>query len=100
MPGQIAMTETQTETKEKDKDDAPPKPKLGSRPPKEGPCKRCGNDRPLNRLFLCYKCWVITNIEDEAKSRGETWTSGQPHPAWCKCEGLGAHPDQGGSWQS
>ena len=26
------------------------------KPPKDGPCKGCGKDRPLNRLFLCYPC--------------------------------------------
>lgn len=73
---------TETKTKPKTKEDAPPKPKLGSRPPKEGPCKRCGNDRPLNRLFLCFRCWVLTNIED----RVPRWKPGDNHPSWCKCE--------------
>ena len=82
----------ETLTKEKFVE-APPKPKLGSRPPKDGPCKRCGNDRPLNRLFLCFKCWVITNLEDDAKKRGETWSAGMPHPSWCKCKLPGVKHD-------
>lgn len=61
------------------------KPKFGSRPPKDGPCKRCGEDRPLNRLFLCYPCWVKTELE----RRG--WNDGQPHPLGCDCDMVGAH---------
>lgn len=94
------MTETLTKTKEKFEADAPPKSRLGRKPPKDGPCRRCGNERPLNRLMLCYKCWVITNLEDEGKKNGEPWTAGMPHPASCKCEGIGGHPDRGGSNQS
>ena len=89
------MAETKTEEKVKEK--SPPKPKFGSKPPKEGTCKRCGDDKPVNRLFLCYKCWVITNIEKGAKDNGENWSAGMPHPAGCNCEGLGAHKDRGGS---
>lgn len=51
------------------------------KPPTEGPCKRCGKDRPLNRLFLCYPCWVKTVLEEK-----HGWHEGQPHPPGCVCE--------------
>ncbi len=57
------------------------------KPPKDGPCKRCGDDKPLNRLMLCYKCWVLTNLEDQV----EGWKAGDQHPGWCQCEGLTGH---------
>ena len=55
------------------------------RPPKEGPCKRCGLDKPLNRLMLCYPCWVKTELEKQG------WREGMPHPDWCHCEGIKDH---------
>ena len=66
----------------------------GSRkPPADGPCKGCGQEKPLNRLMLCYRCWVIKNLQDEAKSRGEDFLPGiDPHPSWCKC----TLPEHGG----
>lgn len=48
-------------------------------PPRRGDCRRCGQDKPLNRLMLCYPCWVKTVLE----SRG--WREGMPHPGWCDC---------------
>ena len=54
-------------------------------PPKKGLCRRCGEDKPINRLMLCYPCWVKTNLEE----RG--WREGQPHPEWCHCSGVGGH---------
>lgn len=71
--------------------------RTGRKPPKEGPCKRCGLDRPLNRLMLCYRCWVITRLEEDAKARGEVWTEGMPHPEACSCEGLGEHKNADGT---
>lgn len=50
------------------------------KPPAEGPCKGCGKDKPLNRLFLCYPCWV----SKMNKERG--WKDGQPHPDSCGCD--------------
>lgn len=50
------------------------------KPPKDGPCKRCGLDKPLNRLFLCYPCWVKVELEKKG------WKEGQPHPADCRCD--------------
>lgn len=58
------------------------------RPPKDGLCRRCGQNRPVNRLMLCYPCWVKTELEAKG------WRQGQPHPDWCHCEGLGAHPER------
>ena len=55
------------------------------RPPKEGPCRRCGQDKPLNRLMLCYSCWVKTELEKTG------WREGMPHPDWCHCEGVKDH---------
>jgi hypothetical protein len=59
--------------------------KIARKPPKEGPCKRCGQDRPLNRLMLCYSCWVKTELEKTG------WREGMPHPDWCHCEGIKDH---------
>ncbi len=55
------------------------------RPPKDGPCKRCGQDKPLNRLFLCYPCWVKTVLEEKG------WNEGTPHPHGCDCELPASH---------
>ncbi|MFA6318526.1 MAG: hypothetical protein WC943_14045 [Elusimicrobiota bacterium] len=56
-------------------------------PPKKGICRRCGEDKPVNRMMLCYPCWVKTRLEE----RG--WREGMPHPDDCGCVGLGAHPE-------
>lgn len=66
--------------KEKEKEETPEDIKKRSRkPPKDGPCKGCGKDRPLNRLMLCYKCWIDKQNSDKG------WKEGQPHPAGCGC---------------
>lgn len=57
-------------------------------PPSRGICRRCGENKPINRLMLCYPCWVKTNLEE----RG--WREGMPHPDWCQCQGLNAHGDR------
>ena len=57
------------------------------KPPKDGTCKRCGDDKPVNRMFLCYKCWVISNLEGQVPG----WKAGDPHPGWCQCEGISGH---------
>lgn len=54
-------------------------------PPKDGLCRRCGENKPINRLMLCYVCWVKTNLEEKG------WREGMAHPDWCKCEVPGAH---------
>ncbi len=63
-----------------DKDDDEREALKGSRkPPKMGPCKRCGKDRALNRLMLCYGCWVKVMNEMHG------WREGLPHPETCGC---------------
>lgn len=65
------------EEKEEDIEDIK---KRARKPPKDGPCKGCGQDKPLNRLMLCYKCWVKKNLGD----RG--WKEGETHPTGCNCD--------------
>jgi len=48
-------------------------------PPSRGICRRCGENKPVNRLMLCYPCWVKTNLEENG------WRQGEPHPDWCEC---------------
>jgi hypothetical protein len=71
----------------------------GRRPPKEGKCRKCHQDRPLNRLMLCYKCWVEEEIKDREKKEGRHWHEGMAHPDWCQCTGLGAHTDGNGAFK-
>lgn len=54
--------------------------KRARKPPSEGPCKGCGQNKPLNRLMLCYSCWVKKQLSDKG------WREGQPHPAGCGCD--------------
>ena len=61
-------------------------------PPRNGICRRCGKNRPINRLMLCYHCWVKTNLEDK-----NGWREGIPHPADCGCIGLGEHASRDGT---
>lgn len=89
------MTETLTIEKfeeAKELEDKDKKALAGSKkPPKDGPCKRCGKDRPLNRLMLCMPCWVKVRLEE----RG--WREGQPHPGWCGCSGECSVESKGGT---
>jgi len=67
--------------------------KRARKPPAEGPCKGCGKNLPLNRLMLCFRCWVNKNLDDWARTQGRDFIpTVDPHPAWCKC-GL---PEHGG----
>ena len=60
--------------------------KLSQRkPPSRGLCRRCGANKPINRLMLCYPCWVKSELEKNG------WREGQPHPDECRCEGLKEH---------
>ena len=61
----------------------------GRRPPKDGMCKRCGENKPVNRLMLCYPCWVKSVLEEKAG-----WREGQIHPDECSCAIPGAHQDE------
>ncbi|MBI3548366.1 MAG: hypothetical protein HY078_04855 [Elusimicrobia bacterium] len=56
------------------------------KPPSRGLCRRCGQNKPINRLMLCYPCWVKSELEDKAG-----WREGMPHPDWCRCEGVDGH---------
>lgn len=68
--------------------------KRARKPPAEGPCKGCGKNLPLNRLFLCFRCWVNKNLTDWARATGQDFIpSVDAHPSWCGC-GL---PEHGGS---
>jgi hypothetical protein len=54
-------------------------------PPKDGLCRRCGENKPINRLMLCYPCWVKSELEKDG------WREGMPHPDSCHCEGIADH---------
>ena len=69
----------------------------GKPPPEDGLCRNCRNRRKLNRHKLCYPCWVGDEIEQREKKEGREWKPGDPHPAWCGCEGLGEHKNRDGS---
>lgn len=60
--------------------------KRARKPPSEGPCKMCGQPKPLNRLLLCYECWLKDKLH---KDSGGDWLPGDPHPAGCGCDGPG-----------
>lgn len=53
--------------------------KRARKPPADGPCKRCGGNKAINRLMLCYPCWVKVRLEEGG------WKEGQPHPSTCGC---------------
>lgn len=72
----------------------------GAKPPTDGTCRECKRVRRLNRLRLCYPCFVELVLMDEAKKRGIEWKPGEKHPDFCSCEGLGEHPDRDrGAWR-
>jgi hypothetical protein len=78
--------------------DADPRPSCGgAKPPEDGLCRSCKRRLPLNRHRLCYKCWVEAEIMDREKREGRDWKPGDPHPAWCGCEGLGEHKSGDGT---
>lgn len=83
------------------KDDAEERPDVGgAKPPAAGPCRECKRFRMLNRLRLCYPCFVDLVLMDEAKARGHEWKPGDAHPGYCSCEGLGEHPERDrGPWR-
>lgn len=60
--------------------------KRARKPPAEGPCKMCQQMRMLNRLLLCYPCWLKDKLH---KDSGGEWLPGDPHPAGCGCDGPG-----------
>ncbi len=94
---ELPVEEKVVEAPPKEKPDLDKEEHTGKAPPHKGPCLRCGRDLMLNRLDLCYRCWVITNLEDAAKKKGEVWTESMAHPDWCKCTGLGEHSNGDGT---
>ena len=54
--------------------------KRARKPPSGGKCIKCGESKPLNRLKLCYECWVAL----ENSKNG--WEPGSPHPGTCGCD--------------
>ena len=74
-----------TEIREQEKDEQDPAKVKQRKPPKDGLCRRCRENKPINRLMLCYPCWVKTELEKSG------WREGMDHPDWCACEGLKAH---------
>lgn len=90
----VAPAETPAETaKPEEKEDIDDIEKRARKPPSDGPCKGCGQSKPINRLMLCYKCWVHKNIADWAKANNQDFIpTVDAHPFWCKC----TLPDHGG----
>ena len=78
--------EEEIQEKEQDRDEKDPTKLKQRKPPSGGMCRRCGENKPINRLMLCYPCWVKSELEDKAG-----WREGMPHPEWCRCEGLPDH---------
>lgn len=50
------------------------------KPPSEGKCIKCRLIKPLNRQKVCYRCFVIINLEKDG------WKEGQNHPSTCGCD--------------
>ena len=71
--------------KEAPEDEEDPSKIKQRKPPSRGLCRRCGQNKPINRLMLCYPCWVKTELEDHG------WREGMPHPSWCHCTGVDGH---------
>lgn len=85
----IKPADPEIEEKGKEEEEDPDLSKIRqTAPPKKGLCRRCGDNKPINRLMLCYPCWVKTNLEENG------WREGMPHPDWCKCEGMGKHQER------
>jgi hypothetical protein len=76
---------TPTKEKEKPAEETDLRKLSQKKPPSRGLCMRCGENKPINRLMLCYPCWVKSELEKDG------WKEGQPHPDGCHCEGIGGH---------
>lgn len=100
-PAEPPKEEVKKSALEEAKDDADPKDANGGvKPPEDGPCRECKRMRRLNRLRLCYPCYVDLNLADQMKQRGQEWKPGDKHPDWCDCEGLGEHTERDrGAWR-
>jgi len=86
---ELVIGEPQVETPAEEKpEEEPDLRKLSQKkPPSRGLCRRCGENKPINRLMLCYPCWVKSELEKDG------WREGRPHPDGCGCVGMGAHED-------
>lgn len=73
------------EPEAEEKEEKDPRKVKQRQPPSRGLCRRCGENKPINRLMLCYPCWVKEELEKDG------WREGQPHPDWCACEGIKDH---------
>ena len=84
---ELVITNPQIETpvKEKPEEETDLRKLSQKKPPSRGLCRRCGENKPINRLMLCYPCWVKSELERNG------WEDGQPHPDECGCEGIGGH---------
>ena len=80
---QTKKPEAPLETEPQDEQD-PAKLKQ-RKPPSGGLCRRCGENKPINRLMLCYPCWVKSELENDG------WREGMSHHDWCHCEGIKDH---------
>jgi hypothetical protein len=87
---ELVIENPQVETPEKEKpEEEPDLRKLSQKkPPSAGLCRRCGENKPINRLMLCYPCWVKSELEKDG------WKEGESHPDSCHCEGINGHPDR------
>lgn len=82
----IENPQAETPAEERPPQEEPDLRKLSQKkPPSRGLCRRCGENKPINRLMLCYPCWVKTELEKDG------WREGAPHPDQCNCEGIGGH---------
>ena len=84
----IENPQVETPAKEKPEEETDLRKLSQKKPPSRGLCRRCGDNKPINRLMLCYPCWVKSELEKDG------WKEGQPHPDHCHCEGINGHPDR------
>ena len=49
-------------SEEKAEDEKDPTKLKQRTPPSRGMCMRCGHNKPINRLMLCYPCWVKSEL--------------------------------------
>ena len=78
--------ETPKDPVRKEEEEKDPSKLKQRKPPSRGLCRRCGQNKPINRLMLCYPCWVKTELEDK-----HGWKEGMPHPDECDCVGSTDH---------
>ena len=56
---------TPTKEKEKPAEETDLRKLSQKKPPSRGLCRRCGENKPINRLMLCYPCWVKSELEKD-----------------------------------